>query len=683
MSKNFIDFCKTELNEQQYIAATKKEGVYLVCAGAGSGKTRVITARIAHLMLVHHVPADQIIAVTFTNKAAREMLERVKQFIGHDQPVPFIGTFHSYCLRLLKTHARLLALDNFSILDDDDQQKLIKTIITRHGVHKTVTARAVGSLISHAKNSGGDPLHYFADPLMRELYTLYEKEKSAAHLFDFDDLLYKTKDLFKNSAFCAQLQSRVRHVLVDEYQDTNVIQHELLRLIATNDTQFVLDSLCAVGDEDQAIYSWRGATISNIINFHKDFPAAERITIEHNYRSVQPILDAANAVIIHNRQRHPKNLKAQRAGNDRVISLACASGYQEADLIALIARLQHERQKLSTTAVLYRSHHQSRIIEDALIRHAIPYKIIGGVQFYERQEIKDLLAYLKLIVNPFDRVSLARILNVPTRGLGAQCEEQFFALWDQQPLCHFLQVAQQLHDNSALTAAKKKSLAQFIKIFENLSEKDSPSHALKTVIERTQYITYLRDGCDTEEFRTRNDNVAELISAVTSIEIAAEHQVHTVAEFLETVALMQDAIAKKGEATGEYISLMSLHSAKGLEFNTVILAGLDEGLFPSTHSISNPEAVEEERRLMYVGITRARERLIIMHARYRTIFGKQSEQRTSRFIKEMGKTIRIIEAGYSTLFQITAELRAWLAGSRMSTTMPATNQSLKRKHLHE
>lgn len=626
------------LNPEQQNAATPKEGVFLVCAGAGSGKTRVITARMLNLMVNHQAQPSSLVALTFTNKAALEMKERILAHGSTLPAMPTIGTFHSFCLRLLKSNASILGLHEFSVIDDNDQEKLLRSLINRHGLSKKITPKHLASLIGRIKNESVTGMVDFSvinEFMVRELCLLYEREKALAHCLDFDDLLLETLKIFRtNKSFKSIFQTRVRHLLIDEYQDTNHVQHALLKAMALDSNHnFALDSLCVVGDEDQAIYSWRGATVSNIINFAKDFPTTIRFTIEQNYRSVQPILDVANTVIEHNTERIPKQLWSDRCGKDRVRLLTCASGYQEGEVVALYTSLHQAQlsQQHSSLAVLYRSHYQSRTIEEALIRHSLPYTIIGGIRFYERQEIKDLFAYARLVVNPFDRIALARIINVPARGFGDKFQEQFLSMWDRHPQCTFTEIATLL--NKELAPSKQSTLNTFIEYFSDLKSTDNAYETLTALINRTQYLSYLNNAFEPEEATTKKENVKELLHAVRGLE---ERDIISLSSFLDEVALLQDNIA---EQTDEHhsIRLMTLHAAKGLEFDTVILTGLEEGILPSNHNLYDPAAIEEERRLLYVGITRAKERLLLTHARYRYMYGTMTDQLASRFMREITK----------------------------------------------
>jgi len=667
------EFIKKFLNKEQQKAVSAKEGVFLVVAGAGSGKTRVITTRIAHLIKNEEVAPLSILALTFTNKAAKEMRERIRQFIGHQTDLPFIGTFHAYCLRLLKQYAHLHNTPFLSILDEEDQHKLLNGIIHRNNLTKRTTAKKLSYQISQLKNSSIDPLsdvHHSSwnSSFMREVYLSYEREKRAQHSLDFDDLLLETVKLFKtNAIFKQQFQQRIRHILVDEYQDTNVVQHALLKECCLDErASFSADSLCVVGDEDQSIYSWRGATIANIINFKKDFSQAKTIKIEQNYRSVQPILNLANHVIQHNTERNPKNLWSERPGTDRVRVIACLSEYQEGEIVAQFLKTT-QKTSSSPTAILYRAHYQSRALEEALIKQSIPYTIVGGIEFYERKEIKDLLAYLRLMVNPFDRVSFSRVINCPQRGLGEKFEEEFYACWDMEPLFDFKLIAQDLLQRDALTRAKKTALVSFITVFDAVSATDLPSHALDRILSLTAYMAYVKNSYETQEAESRMDNIKELLHAVRYLE---EQGISSITQFLDDVALMQDKLSteEKGENP---VLLMTLHAAKGLEFDQVVITGLEEGILPSSRALTENN-VEEERRLLYVGITRAKERLLMTHCRYRYTYGQMNTQHESRFVQEMSPDLLACHDGSSrSIVEMQRIFTQWLG----ITSVPSATSS--------
>ncbi len=664
--KNFLDH---GLNAQQKKAVTHKAGSILVIAGAGSGKTRVITTRIADLIVNKNVLPSSIIGLTFTNKAANEMKKRIAQFLDGQHEVPFIGTFHSYCLRLLKQHAELIETPFFSILDEDDKKKLINGILHRNNLQKQIGARQAAYQISQIKNKMVDltkiSAHHFTHPLMHKIYIAYEEEKTASKCLDFDDLLLQTVKLFKkNRTFKTDFQERIRHILVDEYQDTNVVQHELLKQMATRNKKQVIDSICAVGDEDQSIYSWRGATVANILNFQKDFSKTKVIKIEQNYRSVQPILDVANHVIKHNVNRNPKSLWSEKKGRDRIRLISCLSEYQEGDAIVQLIKTAQKKTKPSSVAVLYRTHAQSRAIEEALIKNSIPYKIIGGIQFYERKEIKDILAYLRLIVNPFDRTSFFRVINCPARGLGAKFEEQFYTHWHEQPFLTFAQVAQHLIDSGALPKTKQTALKEFIAIFENLNPHDKPSKAVEQIIARAAYLHHVKKMYEKQEAQTRIENIKELLSAIKHFE---SEKISTIEQFLDEVALMQDKMATRDNEQ-EKVLLMTLHSAKGLEFDIVILAGLEQGLLPTSRALDEDDSLEEERRLFYVGITRAKERLLLTHTKFRYTYGQMTDQFTSQFLDELpDRLVTHEDCSYFKQIQLQTFFADWLGVKERST----------------
>jgi len=668
---SFSTFLTNHLNDEQRQAVTHKNGPILVVAGAGSGKTRVITARITNLILNQNVPAQTIVALTFTNKAALEMRERIGHFLGNEQTLPFIGTFHSYCVRLLRQNQELLDTPFFSILDDTDQQKLLSGILQRAGAQKKITARQVAYQISHIKNHTVDPSNpafdTISNPFVHEIYTAYEQEKKANRSLDFDDLLLETLKLFKKSKpFKEQFQARIRHIMVDEYQDTNLVQHSLLREMAQLNNKTIADSICVVGDEDQSIYSWRGATVTNILNFKNDFPNTTLVKIEQNYRSVQPILDAANHVIQNNYNRNPKTLWSERKGTDRIRTLTCLSEYQEADVIAQLLTIGQQQKKLDTFAVLYRTHAQSRTIEEALIKNTIPYKIIGGTQFYERKEIRDILAYMRLIINPFDRASLFRVINTPARGLGAQFEEQFYTSWHDEPFLTYADLVHKMIQAGDITPTKQKGLKKFLHVLDGIDPSSLPSAAVHQILTRSEYIAFIKDSHDPEDAQARIENIQELVDAIKHAE---SQGTRTITDFIEEVTLMQEKSSKQDTHTP--VLLMTLHAAKGLEFDTVILAGLEEGLLPSTRSMNSTETIEEERRLFYVGITRAKERLLLTHAKYRYTYGQMVEQSPSRFVGEIPTALlHKQDCFYWKPGEVDAFFSDWLGVKKTQATQP-------------
>lgn len=656
------------LNDQQRAAVEPASGVLLVRAGAGSGKTRVITTRIAHLIAHHNVSPLSIIALTFTNKAATEMKERVAKLLAGKHEVPYVGTFHAYCLRLLKKNRYLLPIQDFTILDDGDQEKLVQKIMADAGLNKQLSTGRVRSAISHAKNNainGKVNLLDIDHPTIRELFTAYEAEKKRSHSYDFDDLLTETIALLnKHEEFRTGHQRIIRHLLVDEYQDTNRVQHALLRALACNqDGAYALDSLCVVGDEDQSIYSWRGATVGNILDFAKDFPGTKPITIEQNYRSVQPILEAANQIISNNLARTPKQLWSTREGRNRIKIIKASSDRHEADLIARAVTAARQLKRDETCAVLYRSHYQSRTIEEALLASSIPYSIIGGLEFYGRQEIKDLVAYLKLVVNPYDRVSFMRVFNTPARGLGDRFEELFFDHWDHEPLLTFDGMARKMIDEGHISGTKLKNFEAFLQIFAKMAPDSVPAEALRTIIQETQYRAYLHHAFDREIALDKEANITELINAVVEM---YERGITTVSMLLDEVALIQGKSEKNSPEKNQLL-LMTLHAAKGLEFDFVIIPGLEEGIFPSGRSSIDITTLEEERRLLYVGITRARERVVLLNAARRYTFGQISFQYPSRFIDELptGSIPREDATTWSS-YQGTNFFNQWLSERTLS-----------------
>jgi len=626
---NFDNFFQTELNEQQQKAVTHTHGPLLVIAGAGSGKTRVITARIAYLILKQQVTPSSILALTFTNKAAQEMRERINTFLG-DTPCSglFLGTFHAYCLRLLKEYGSLLNLAQFSIIDSADQEALFKKIL---GTGNTrMTPKQALATISTLRNTNTLALSLENDFFLRDLYHRYETEKKLSNYLDFDDLLFYGIKLFEQNNFKKIFRQRVRHILVDEYQDTNYAQHTLLKHMAIDNNACIIDSLCIVGDEDQAIYSWRGATIENIIQFNREITSTTCITIEQNYRSTKQILDTANHIITHNTNRHPKQLWSNKKEKNCVLQVSYPSDQHEAASTAQAITIARRNKKYQHIAVLYRAHFQSRVLEEALIRESITYKIIGGTQFYERKEIKDIIAYLRLVVNPYDRLAFIRAINCPPRALGQKFLELFLDCWEQNPLSTYCEIRELLVKNSPLKPQYRTSLDNFCALLHEFTAQTNATEALKRIIEKIGYLEHLRNTCEAAETLERTQNIKELINAA---HYHAQQSKDTIMLFLQEVALLQET--QKNESNNDPVQLMTLHAAKGLEFSVVFITGLEDGLFPSTKSFENDSNLEEERRLLYVGITRARNKAILSWAENRFIFGATNYQEASRFLKEL------------------------------------------------
>ena len=662
MRDSFNNFLEKNLNPSQQKAVQHESGSVLVVAGAGSGKTRVITARITNLIINKNIPASSIIALTFTNKAASEMKERIASFLGHQGELPFVGTFHSYCVQLLKKYREYLPHPFVSILDSDDKQKMIQSILQRNGLQKQFTAKNIVHMISQMKNhldaKSQPSMEYLSHPMLTDVYNAYETEKRASQCLDFDDLLLETLRLFKNNSVVKhKFQEKIRHILIDEYQDTNVVQHELLKAMALKEKDLAIDSVCAVGDEDQSIYSWRGATVTNMANFKTVFPGTTIITIEQNYRSVQSILTLANSTIQNNTCRTPKNLWSEKKGSNRVNKLLCLTEYQEARAIAQLLLLAKDKYGLNNVGILYRTHTQSRAIEEALLKESIPYRIIGGIQFYERKEIKDLLAYLKIIINPFDRTSFFRIINVPARGLGDKFEEVFYTQWSDEPFSTWQDIMKQLIISGTLGKAKTGKVEEFVSIIHSIEPTMTTSKALEQIIAKIDYISYIKNNDEPQEAQARLDNIKELLEAVKHFEA---NGTKTISEFLDEVALMQDKMSKQNR-DAHAVSLMTLHAAKGLEFDLVILPGIEEGIIPTTRSLNTHDAIEEERRLFYVGITRAKEHLLITNAKHRYSYGQMVDQFPSPFLGEIPAHLMPHEdCSYWSITQVNQFFAQWL-----------------------
>ena len=632
------------LNEPQREAVYYTEGPLLILAGAGSGKTRVLTHRIAYLIEEKGVNPWNILAITFTNKAAGEMRERVDRLVGFGSESIWVSTFHSMCVRILRRHISLLGYDtNFTIYDADDQKTLMKDVCKLLQIDtKIYKERALLAAVSHAKNelvtpeefrlnAGGD----FSQRKIAEVYEEYEKQLKANNALDFDDLLIKTVQLFQTQADVLEYyQERFRYIMVDEYQDTNTVQFELVRLLASK-----YRNLCVVGDDDQSIYKFRGANIKNILNFEQYFEDAKVIKLEQNYRSTSNILNAANAVIRNNAGRKDKTLWTDNGDGEKIQFRQFDSAYDEAEYIVddIRKRVREKEYSYHDNVILYRTNAQSRMFEEKFVTANIPYKIVGGINFYARREIKDLLAYLKTVDNGKDDLAVRRIVNVPKRGIGLTSinRVQDYAAAYNIGFYDALR-AVDLIPNIGRGASKLESFVALIEHFKTDAEDMSISDLLKEIIEETGYIESLQAE-DMVEAETRIENIDELLSKVAAYEEDCEdrNEPASLSGFLEDVALVAD-IDSLDEDT-DYVVLMTLHSAKGLEFPNVYLAGMEDGLFPSYMTITadDPEEVEEERRLCYVGITRAEKELTLTCARRRMIRGETQYNKMSRFLKEI------------------------------------------------
>jgi len=623
-----------DLNPPQQEAVTAGDRAILVFAGAGSGKTRVLTYRIAYLIHSGRVAPEEILAVTFTNKAAGEMKERVSALLGLQGDRVWVSTFHSACLRILRAHIHHLGCpSDFVIYDSDDQERLMEGLLKAAGVGlHAYPPKTVLKEIERAKNRGIGPQEYQPqafNPYQKkaaQFYPLYQDALFAGNALDFGDLLFYTHLLFQREPRVRDLyHRRFRHILVDEYQDTNYIQHLLIKDLLGPDA-----SLCVVGDDDQSIYRWRGAEPENILSFEKDFPEARVIKLEQNYRSTQLILDGANAVVCQNRGRKEKRLWTANDSGDPITLVLAEDEEEEADWVA--RRIAEEtRGKYGRCAVFYRINAQSRAIEEALLRWAIPYTVVGGIRFYQRREIKDLVAYLRVIVNPGDEVSLRRIINVPPRGIGAKTLAAFEEIARQRK-CSLYQALGEAAGAEGISPAVRKKAQEVRSLFEGLRGEVktlSLAELALLIVERINYMKYLTD--QGPEGQTRVENVKELIGGFTGS--GAEG----VREFLDHVALITDLDEYEGDV--QRVSLMTLHSAKGLEYPIVFMVGLEEGLLPYYLRLENAEELEEERRLCYVGMTRAQERLYMTGAVTRHLFGMGQRRIPSRFLRDIPEDI--------------------------------------------
>ena len=629
------------LNEQQREAVLHTEGPLLILAGAGSGKTRVLTHRTAYLIEECGVNPYNIMAITFTNKAAGEMRERIDNMVGYGSESIWVSTFHSTCVRILRRYIDRLGYDtNFTIYDSDDQKTLMKDICKRLEIDtKIYKEKMFLSVISSAKDEMIGPIEFetraAGDYTKRKQAMVYKEYQNALkqnNALDFDDLLFKTVELFKlDKEVLSSYQDRFRYIMVDEYQDTNTVQFELIRLLAMK-----YKNLCVVGDDDQSIYKFRGANIYNILNFEKHFEDAKVIKLEQNYRSTQNILDAANAVIANNVGRKEKSLWTSNGAGEKIDFEQLDSGYEEADYVArdIAGKVRRGEYTYKDCAVLYRTNAQSRLFEEKFINLNIPYKIVGGVNFYARREVKDLLSYLKTIDNGRDDLAVRRIINVPKRGIGAASitKVQNYAQQMGMDFYSGLMRAEEV-PGMGKAAAKIAPFVEFIESMKAKAEDLSVAELLEEIIKETGYVSEL-EAEGTDEAQARIENIDELISKAVAYDEGTDQP--SLNGFLEEVALVADIDSL--DENSDYVVLMTLHSAKGLEFPNVYLAGMEDGLFPSYMSITSDDSnseIEEERRLAYVGITRAKENLTITSARMRMVRGQTQYGKVSRFVKEI------------------------------------------------
>ncbi|HUP44245.1 MAG TPA: UvrD-helicase domain-containing protein [Thermoanaerobaculia bacterium] len=627
----------TGLNNQQRKAVTHGTGPLLVLAGAGSGKTRVITYRIAWLIGEGGVAPARILAVTFTNKAASEMLSRVEHLVPHIGARPWIGTFHATSLRMLRRYAdRLGYTKSFVVYDTADQLTLIRRCMRELNVNdEAYPPRAVLTRISHAKNELIGPEEYertnldFFGARVAEIYRMYQKRLREFDAMDFDDLIGRYVELLeKNEDIRGELHERFQHLLIDEYQDTNRAQYVLIKLLAGPE-----GNVMAVGDEDQSIYRFRGADINNILNFEKDFPGAEIIKLEQNYRSTGNILDAATGVVANNIARKGKRLYTESGSGDPVRIVTCSNEREEAQFVIEKITAQRSRMKLSDFAVLFRTNAQSRPFEEELLRANIPYTVVGGVKFYERAEIKDVLSYLRLAIRPHDTPSIERVINAPSRGIGDTTVSALSDAATQQNVSLWTVIE---GDLAFLPTRASKAVREFREIVHDLQRAAANPlpELLDYLLLRTGYRRMLSESRDIQD-ESRLENIDELLNSAR--EFAEQNTSASVSDYLDSLTLMSDLDRYESQ---KGVTLMTLHSAKGLEFKVVFLAGMDEGILPHSSSLEHQEDLEEERRLCYVGMTRAREQLYCIHSRERRLHGRFREQSPSPFLSEIPEEVK-------------------------------------------
>ena len=630
----------TGLNEKQLEAVTTLDGPLLVMAGAGSGKTKALTHRIVHLITEKKALPENILAVTFTNKAAKEMMERIEKLLHNSEykTRPLLGTFHSICVKILRQHLHEMDMENsFVIYDSTDQQILVKRILKNLKIDdKKFNPKAILYAISQAKNQLIGPEEYqksafeYFNQKVSEVYNEYQKELKRSNALDFDDIIMKTVELFKSKPLILEYyQNRFKYISVDEYQDTNQAQYILIRQLAAK-----YENLCVIGDSDQSIYSWRGANMRNILDFEKDFPKAKVVLLEQNYRSTKNILAAADKIIQKNSFRKDKTLWTNNPDGDLLDVYEAFNEKDEASyVISNINKIltRYEHPNFNNFAILYRTNAQSRVMEEILLRNGLPYKIVGGVKFYDRKEIKDIIAYLKLILNPNDSVSLTRIINTPARKIGASTLLKVQEFATQQNLSFFSALTRA--DQIGIAPAKQRDLLGFVKLIHGLQKLYAgckASSMIKFVVEDSGYKKMLIEE-GTSEAQSRLENIAELISVASKYD-GLEPGVSTTV-FLEEMALISD-IDQLPDSQNS-ITLMTLHAAKGLEFPHVFMVGLEDGIFPHSRSLIDPEQLEEERRLMYVGVTRAEQSLCLTYARSRLFFGEIQANSPSQFLQDI------------------------------------------------
>ncbi|ACQ53375.1 DNA helicase PcrA [Clostridium botulinum] len=635
---------KNKLNKEQYEAATTIDGPLLILAGAGSGKTRVLTHRIAHMIENLNIYPSKILAITFTNKAAGEMKERIKALVGDVVEGMWVSTFHSSCVRILRREIDKLGYDkNFTIYDTYDQKTLVKQCMEELNINdKEITDREIINTISNQKDNLISPKEFkknsngnYRKDKIADAYILYQKKLKTNNALDFDDLIYKTVELFKTNKEALEFyQRKFKYIMVDEYQDTNKSQYELVKLLAS-----VHRNICVVGDDDQCIYEWRGADISNILNFEKDYKEAKVIKLEQNYRSKGNILNAANEVIKNNSQRKNKVLRTENENGNKIKVFRAYSDIDEAKFVASEIKkiIKDSEKSFNDFSVLYRTNAQSRIFEDVFMKRDIPYRLIGGLKFYDRKEIKDLMAYLKLINNPLDDISLRRIINVPKRSIGDATVKKVQEFANEMDECMYSVL---LDADQILTLSQRSitSIKKFVSIMNSfIRKKDeiSVSALIKEILEETGYLKELKNSKNPDDV-SRVENLKELVSAAADFERESEDK--SLGAFLEKVALVTDI--DNYDENSDSVAMMTVHSAKGLEFPVVFMVGMENGIFPGTQSLSDPKEMEESRRLCYVAITRAKEQLYITSAEIRKVFGRTVAYALSDFVSEISKDLK-------------------------------------------
>lgn len=632
------------LNSSQQLAVDHLTGPLLILAGAGAGKTHTLTERIATLIEHRGVAPESILAVTFTNKAAKEMRERLGKKLGRDTTnmspyrsigFPLVGTFHSVGIYFLRSFIEHLGYDpKFVIYDEDDKLRLIKSLIKARNLDdKEIAPRAVIGAISQAKNQGLSAAKYdtivnsYFGSMVRDIYLDYEKALVENNALDFDDILLRTYDLLQIPEVLERLHNKYEYIFVDEYQDTNDIQYKTIKLLASKHR-----NLSVVGDDWQGIYGWRGANIKNILSFQKDFPGATVVKLEQNYRSTKTIISGANAVIKCNKEALDKTLWTNNEEGNKILLIEALSEKQEAELI--VKEIKEGTVDLSKWAILYRTNSQSRLIEEALIRAGIQYKIYGGQRFYERKEVKDILAYMRLIFNPMDTMSLRRIINVPSRKIGEKSVETFLH-YVHNFHAPFSEVISGIDEMDELTPQARRGITGFGALYVELVQylrEHSIKETMEYIIKQTQYIDYLRHEYGEGESESKEENLKEFANMASRYDGMDSGE--ALMMFLEDIALITDS-DRDEPGQNNFVSMMTIHSSKGLEFENIIIAGAEEGLFPHSRTLMEPREIEEERRLMYVAMTRAKRTLTITRARERYTFGNYSANPASRFLKEI------------------------------------------------